>query len=254
MRWMPIVALLLVPAVTWAQEAEAPKSDEQIDQAAQWQERASKLAEDVTKLAEEIRVEIEEALTPVVAWGKEAVEGCKESEWYEQREQMAEAKEWRKHMTCSIEEMKAELEEAPPEVAKAMKKNVELREKMVAALDEKIAAHEAKDWERAEEAEKCLREFERQLPFAEIDLHEAASIVEMRECAKVEGVTAEAVAPLIEELKKAFVRAREIQKQLRALHDEEAMLDRRIALVHKRFELLMLEQETARLQKEIAAE
>lgn len=246
MRWF-IVAMVLSAPVAVSQEvpgAPPPPPEVRADQSAEWGRRVGEVAED-------IRVQIEQALAPLRSWGDKTAEPCAPGERPEPRERALDVRRRRQDVAGRVEDLKRQLDRANPEVAEVLTRNIALHEKMAAALDERLAAHETRDGVRADEAERCLASLENELGLAEVDLMEARATTEIRERAQREGVTV-SIEPLLAELREAFAGTREVRKQIAALREEEAKLGRRIDLVNKRFELLALKQETERLEKEVS--
>jgi len=171
----------------------------------------------------------------------------------EHRAQAAAAGEWRGHVAAMIEEMEREMGEAPPDAAKVMKQTLALRQKMLEAIDAKIAAHKAGDWDRAQEAAKRIEACERELAFVDLDIDEARTLAEVQEIAKANDL-GEAVEPLLDEIRETFAQAREIREAIQKLHQREALIHRRLELIQRRLELAVLERETQRLEKELATE
>ena len=97
---------------------------------------------------------------PWAGWADDEQEKRAEQEQMrlELREQAEHLKEWRGDVMQSIQKMKRESSDAPPAVAGLLKQKISLHEEMVKAMDTKIAAHNAADFEAIEAAEKKMGE------------------------------------------------------------------------------------------------
>ena len=189
---------------------------------------------------------------PWAGWADDEQEKRAEQEQMrlELREQAEHLKEWRGDVMQSIQKMKRESSDAPPAVAGLLKQKISLHEEMVKAMDTKIAAHNAADFEAIEAAEKKMGELEAKITFGEVDIEEAFMLAELRAQCKELGITKEA-SGLEEEVKSLFGEIREVRKEIMALHKKEEALHQKRERIFKKLEILLLRREAAELEKSL---
>jgi len=196
-------------------------------------------------------------IMPVTAWATEqppAPEpGAADVEKAELERHAEEVGKWREAVRNEVAEMKAQAEKAPEQVSAALKKCMELKEKLAAKLDEQVAAIRAAAWEKVDALAKELGGFEKEVAMAQIDLEEAHVTYEMTERARTEGVPEDKVSELVAQIKDTFAVARNLHKQMMAIQQEQEKLEQRRQLIHKRLEMLVLEAQAAKLEKEVGA-
>ena len=192
---------------------------------------------------------------PMAAWAEPECPEAAAKKWelQEHHAQAAQAAEWRDHLAAEMGELNDALEKAPAEVAAIMKRRIALQGRLIQAMEEKGAGHEAANRELVEKAQAKIEEAERERAFVELDLEEAHMLRELREQAKQMGLTKEA-EPLTAQMKELFQQAREIRTQIMELHDKEGRVHRQRESIFKRLHQMQLQREADKLEKELSAQ